>query len=137
MSFNSKFSFACVLFHQNPYLLSKSEFSRVGEYAAPEVRSSNFAPEYSGTAYSHRRHTLDPSYVQRLTAVASNTAYDAHPLFASSFKELDQQRSSLYGGFDRNAVGNKPDGEEQTQVSLQLDDSDDADERMKRFYGEN
>lgn len=120
---------------QNQYLLSSSEFSRGEDYTPPEIRSV-LAPDYTETAYSHRRHTLDPSYVQRLTTPNNNSSYDARPLFATSFKELEDQRtSSIYGGFDRNSAANKPDGEEQTRVPLPLDDSDDADERMKRFYG--
>ena len=112
------------------------DFNRGGEFSSPDIRAAAFAPEYSGTAYSHRRHTIDPSYAHRLNALQSNT-YDARALFSTSLKELGDHSGSIYGhGFDRNSAANKPDGEEQnSRLPLQLDDSDDADEKMKRFYG--
>lgn len=111
------------------------DYTRGGEFTPPDARSG-LSPEYA-VAFGVRRHTMDPSYVQRLAS--SSSAYDNRALFASSFKgDLAEQRATVgasYGGCDRNSAANKPDGEEQARIALQTDDSDDADERMKRFYG--
>ncbi|KAF2355141.1 hypothetical protein FHG87_014105 [Trinorchestia longiramus] len=84
--------------------------------------------EYGGI----RRHTLDSSYSRRLEP--DEPMYSMEPPMALSSGEL-RNRGYYGAGYDRNAAANKPDGQEQPGVGLRLDDSDDADERMKRFYG--
>lgn len=117
-------SYNLVISLQNPY--STGIYDGLG---SSELKSG-VRSEVTGM----RRHTMDSSYSRRLEAGEPLAAVDT--AMALSSGELRDR--AFYGvGYDRNAAVNKPDGQEQPGVAaLRLDDSDDADDRMKRFYGE-
>ncbi|KAA0192323.1 hypothetical protein HAZT_HAZT004422 [Hyalella azteca] len=109
---------------ESPYM--SGMYGRTG---LPSSDGEGSRREFSGI----RRHTMDSSYSRRLEPDEAMYAVE-NPMALSSGELRDR---AFYGvGYDRNSATNKPDGQEQAGIGgLRLDDSDDADERMKRFYG--
>ncbi|KAK3860359.1 hypothetical protein Pcinc_033578 [Petrolisthes cinctipes] len=127
-----------VYVNTNDYVeeVSPNDFSESPDYTTDSDYPPPPPPPEHMRTYTHHHHHLVDAHSSLLDQTISDQPYlHSQTLLTNSHPQYngDLNPGSMLT-LDRNAADNKPDGEEQQHSSSHLDIND-ADDRMKRYYG--